>query len=349
MSPLSAYDYSPISQYFHVIEKDSESPVPRLRCEYDPSIELVELQFQGRAVPIARDELFATHLTEKLFDNGVLKVPGSSLLVLQDLLSFLQKGSYGLDLDQRRAYIPSMDWQSTEPSKVAVQGPPRILEHRKSSTPSPLLSDIKAYRLAAEIDFPELRLYALRRMYAWQESHDDPFEILEWVYLDDPSQSSNEKKFKQENQSRSNEGKKHSFRPDSNLRKWVMDWLKVPSGDISYPYHLQILQTHPAYKDNYARHRERKSELITDIEVVKADLRNHLASAYARMPIQSYIQPPRFFGPGPYGPSPYQAPFYAPPSFPHHGYVSPIPMQPTPAHSKNYPLFEPQLPYMWNH
>ena len=354
LSSFNTYDSSPISQYFHVLEKEGELPVPRLRCEYDPSIKLVELHFQGRAIPIARDKLFAAHLTEKLFDKGTLQVPGSSLSALQDLLSFLRKGRYGLDLDQRRPYTPGMDWESTGTSINAFQGPPRILEHRKS-TPPPLLSDIKAYRLAAQIDFPELRLYALRRMYARQETHDDPFEILEWVYLDDPSQNSDEKQYEPKSESQSNEDKKPPFRPDSEFRKWVRDWLQVPSGDHSYPYNLQILQRQPAWKDSHVRHGERKSELIADIESIEAGLRERHISAYARMPVYPYVQPSGYFAPGPYGPTPYQAPYYAPPTFPHHGHVSPMPMPmpmpmpPAPSHSVNYARFERQLPYMWNH
>ena len=309
---------------------------------------MVELHFQGRAIPIGRDKLSAPLLTEKLFDNGVLKVPGSGWSVLQDLLSFLQNGRYGPNLDQRRSYAPSMDWQIAETSKFAVEGPPRILEYRES-TAQPLLSDVKAYRLAAEIDFPELRLYALARMYAWHESHEDPFGILEWVYLDDPSQSSRKDQHKQEDKSQSKDSKKSPFRADSNLRKWVRDWLKAPSGDVSYPYNLQILQRRPAWKDNYIRYRKRTSEFITDVEAVQAHLQERLASVYARMPAQPYVQPPGYFGPGPHGPTPYQASHYAPPSFPHHGYISPMPMQSIPSHSNTHPLFEPQQPYVWNH
>ncbi|KAL9106554.1 MAG: hypothetical protein Q9187_008547 [Circinaria calcarea] len=235
-----------------------------------------------------------------------------------------------------------------EASQAPFRGPPRIIEHIKSNPP-PLLSDIKAYRLSTEIDFPELQLHALGRMYAWHETHDDPFEILEWIYFNDPAQDTEENQDEQEDANQSKNNRETPFQPDSNLRKWVKDWLKVPSGLMPYPCNLQTLQRNPAWKDNYVRHQERNSELVTDVEVVQAELRERLTPQYARLPTQLYAQPVGYVGAGPYGSSPYHPHLYTPMHFPHRGYVSPVPAHPNPVPSKASNIFEPQLPYAWNY
>ena len=198
----------------------------------------MELHFQSKAYPITKAEFAGLFFKPP---GSILMVPSDSLLEFRSLKSFLSRRDYEPDIRDRQ------DRYST----VTRQGPPQIVE-RSVSDRSHIPIDIGAYRLAKEMSFEDLRQHALTRLYAQATTTDDPCHVLELIYH--------------------TLARKHR---DKDLRDWVKEWLKVPTKhplSIKFANNLQILQKHVDYKSKYVKLREKGSEMITDIDLVEADL-----------------------------------------------------------------------------
>jgi hypothetical protein len=204
-------------------------------------------------------------LSEKTASNPVIHVPADDDDTFKRLYDFIDKSEYKPPYKAR---------QTRDPVSGLCRGPPRIVDfepHGKAY----LLVDVKMYRLAMAMDFPELRKYALRRLSLQTFTNEDPCAVLEYIYHGGPakdkapeSTTQSEKKSNSKDTAKKPELK----RPDESIRRWVRAWLLVESETKDYANNLDILTRHPLWAAKYRSLRERGSELITDIDAVEAEI-----------------------------------------------------------------------------
>ena len=261
--------------------------MPQLRSTYDPNGTYFELHFQNRAIPIARSQITSLPsilnkpLSDPNMDVLTIKVSGDDEETFTRLYSFINTGDYK----------PAIKDRQDQNLVTENRGPPRLLDYDPECKPY-LIADIKVYRLALAMDFPELKGVALKRLEAQSWTNEDPIAALEYIYHGGPikaSKPTSSSTSAKESEAKDRTNKVEFKRADDAIRTWVKKWLMVKSCQPpythnleilqkysqwkdKYAHNLEILQTHPLWKDKYTKLRERGSELITDIDIVESEL-----------------------------------------------------------------------------
>ena len=260
---------SPLSQYIFIFDESGEKASPHVRGSAKTSEPHIELHFRDRAYLVKRTKLSKlTSLSDKTASNPVLKVPADDEDMFKRLYEFIGTGNYKPAVKERQTQDPV--------SRVWSLGPPRIVDFDANGKAF-LVTDIKMYRLAMAMDFPELKERVLARLRAQSFTNEDPCAVLEHIYHGGPAlapkSTPEPDKTTEAKDSKDSSKKPEVKRPDEGIRKWVKDWLQVKSKDKSLSNNLQILQQHPLWTEKYKKLRERGSELITDIDAVEANIK----------------------------------------------------------------------------
>ena len=271
---LTTHNARPITQYYHTYQDGRFKPV--LRSAACLPVEHVEVHYKDKAVPVAYTPAPRGLTTSKRRNGAVLIVPLDDDQAFNDLMRFMTTGSYA-------------------PSISKGGGPPRIGQAMGSQEPL-CLTDIRAYRLGAQLELPELQEHALQRLWSHQMTYEDPVVALEYAYHGPPQQpKTGDSKKAQGNDSKGSaqsdvkeqpprifpggetqqtsktDSKDERPRPpDEALRAWVRAWLKQPID--GHRCNLELLRSHAGWNEAWRKLRARGGPLIADVDAVEDEL-----------------------------------------------------------------------------
>lgn len=225
----------------------------------------IELQFKDCAYMMKRTRLSnLASISDRTTLDPVIDVPADDEETFKRLYDFMDNGDYKPSVKERQDTVSG-----------TRRGPPRIVDFEANGQ-AYLQVDIKMYRLAMAMDFPELKKWALARLRAQSFMNEDPCAVLEHIYHGSPAKSPGSKSEpeKEKKPDSKEASKKPEIKgPDDGIRQFVRDWLKVKSESKDFSNNLDILQRHPLWSDKYKKLREQGSELITDVDAVELEIK----------------------------------------------------------------------------
>ena len=256
----------PKSQYFATLDEKGKPTEWTLKTQV--KYPYVELSYSDYAVPFAHKDLSGvlgmTRPAVFSKDKAIITLPPATTWdTYCHLTSYMKNGRY--------AFPYCSDCKDSRDHHGSGKGTPAILDYKATKEPSLLLTDIKAYRLATAIQYPQMQSYALDRLYAMKEMHDDPIEALEMVYYGGPESKSSDTVPKSKAVKGPEEKTQSLPNPDSALCGWVRDWLRKPRPNEKYKTNLQLLEEHPDWRDKFVALTMRGGELNKDHGVLRIE------------------------------------------------------------------------------
>ena len=197
-------------------------------------------------------------------DKSIIALPPATAWdTYCNLTSYMKNGQY--------ASPYCSDCKDSRDHHGSGKGTPVILDYKATKEPFLLLADIKAYRLATAIQYPQMQSYALDRLYAMKETNENPIEALEMVYYGGPESKSSDTALKSKAVKGPEEKTQSLPNPDSALRGWVRDWLRKPRSNEKYKTNLQLLEEHPDWREKFVALTVRGGELNKDHGVLRIE------------------------------------------------------------------------------
>ena len=238
-------------------------------------VEFVELHYQDRAVPVAYHSA-PRSLESKTSKSGeALVMPFVDDQAFNNFHRFLTNGTYAPSVGKR-------------------DGPPRIGQGVGVAEPL-CLTDIRAYRLAASLGVPELQEYALKRLWSYGVTFEDPIAALDYLYHGPPQPQIGDSKGESDSGSKqcSEGGSKEKASggdkgpksdkaeakgakdcgpksPDEALRAWARAWLRASNGE--YGRNIDVLRRHASWSHAWKTLKAKGGPLIIDVDAVEEDI-----------------------------------------------------------------------------
>ena len=245
--PANCSQEAPKADRYHFIDLQTSEYLPTsLPSQFSyPQDKYIELHFQSLAFPILRSKI-ASHLP------ALTKSP----CFTSNRIFTFPKTSCKNDLFTLYKFLHLESPTSTINGGPAPQQLPLIGPQDPSSQPV-LKAHIGTYNVAQTLSFPPLAEHALSLLYRTPTTQEDSIAVLELIYHP-PSPLPRT--------------------PDPELRAWARSWLELDRrgrdhgwGDYAAGYltNLNVLRSHPDWKEKYKRLREKGSVLITDLDTIE--------------------------------------------------------------------------------
>lgn len=271
-----------MAQYLHMYNPEGGSPSkkykPILRSSYTSiGVPYIEIQFSDRAIPVAQASLGANSSLTQHKNGATLKLETKDEAAFADLYNYLTKGRY----------VPSRDVGNTNlltrppvvevlPSGLPVLVDPgdMIIQAIIPSNATPILQDVRAYRVGTTLEIPELQRHALQRLWNWGVTAENPVHVLEYLYHGTPHVKDGKGDKKDGNKESEKEKKGGGLAPpDELLRNWCREWLKTKERPRGGPNNLEIVRDPMRWGAEFRALRERGGLLIADVDSAEAEAR----------------------------------------------------------------------------
>ena len=280
LTPLN----SPITQYFHSYNPDatslSKKYKPILRSSYTSiGIPYIEIQFAERAVPVPQACLGGNSSLSQRKNGAVLKLETKDEAAFADLYMFLTKGRYeaasgvgnaNLLLQAPGAVVDVL------PNGLAIldQGAAMNFGRIVPAAAKPMLADVRAYRVGATLEIPELQHHALQRLWNWGTTTENPVHVLEYLYHGTPIAEAGKKDKDNDRKEKKGGGGGGLTEPDELLRHWCREWMKAKEDRQGGKSNLEIIKDPMRWGAVFRTLREKGGLLIADADAAEVEARH---------------------------------------------------------------------------
>ena len=234
-----------------------------------------EIQFAGRLIPILSGVLGPYSSLKTRRDGHTFKLETKDEGAFADLYNFLLNGHYAPNTGAANAnpmvmsgaLAPQVLGVLPDGTAMVARAPTFDMGALIPSFPTPILRDVRAYRVGSTLDIPELQQHALDRLMSWGVTSENPVQVLEYLYHGPQSTKKGDK-------GKEKEMKRDGLvEPDEPIRSWCRVWLATKEQHQHGRANLEVIKDPSRWGADYRRLREKGGLLITDTDAAEADLR----------------------------------------------------------------------------